>query len=716
MKVRNTTTGEILRLALQPFAKGGEGLLYRVVAPEHYISFVAKIYHLDKRTLQRYHKLRYLMLNPPVFEQEEQASLISWPTALLEKQQRFIGFLMPFAKGELLEILATAQLPKSLPKKWQRFKLGTTGALKLRQKVCFNVAVALYHIHKTGHYVMVDLKPDNILIQENGLISLVDMDSVEIVDGNQVLFPAAMATPEFAPPEFHTLKRTTKGIAISWDRFSMAVIFYKILLGIHPFAATSKGRFDEAVSLGEKLRYGLYVHNPPCQPYLKIIPRLHEAFSKLPIVVQSLFNLCFIEGIEKPSFRPNAEEWCLALDASKKEEETALIYEIKNTYSELTIPPLVFFDNSIFENSFDTIFSKPIKKELPQIIKKISSNNQIWCKKGLQGLSLFSIVIAIGFYYSVWEIALFFGVLSIIFGGINWFRKKEIKKDKNGESRQSFFSNLSIDSKWKLLFNQEIEVLFTVYQEQKKQYQVLVTAYYQEVEQLQKKWEQTYLLARKNCISLNREKREKVNEVIQERNGQLLWKQFTGKTVQQKQNFLKKKYLPNQLQQLIKKKEQQVQKIDNKHQHSWRKLEDAFYQRLEEIDQTIVYQKASMKGKEEEVFIAARQKIINAIQAQKKLAQETYKTGEALLKTSVNNYCEQLEAIESVATNKKMLLDQTFERKFQRLINQIEMDQKKAHKMLKNIQNKFLEDYKLLLQPIWSKLKGLGMSNLEFLN
>ncbi|BDS11757.1 protein kinase domain-containing protein [Aureispira anguillae] len=708
MKVRNTTTSEILQLASTPFARGGEGLLYRVVAPKGYAAIVAKIYHPPKRTKERWNKLRYLVQNPPVFENKEQAMLISWPIALLEKKQAFMGFLMPFANGELLEVLATTKLPQYLSEEWQRFKLGTIQASKLRQKVCFNIAVALYHIHKTGHYVMVDLKPDNILIQQNGLVSLVDMDSVEIVNGNQTLFAAAMATPEFAPPEFHQLTKRTQAIPISWDQFSIAIIFYKVLLGIHPFAATTQGKYETAVGLGQKVKHGLYVHNKVYQDYFDTIPFPHAAFYQLPTVLQYLFNRCFIQGIQRLGARPTAEDWCLAL-GEEKEEAEAPTYFIPMDGLTLETPALEIASNSIFVHSFEATFGATISKQSSQLIDKIKEEQRSWKKligKSLLGVAALGTVVFLGIKY--------YFVLPIVFIAalLLWYNQR---KQKRQDPTPIFLpTTLHVATKWKPLLNEKIQLLFEGYQNQKKAYQQLISSFYQTSGELQKKWEENTKVYKKKCRQLNQEKWQKNVAITQERNQQPLWKQFVGRTSEEKQRFLKKKYLPSCLQNLADEQQQKIKTIDAEHQAIWQDLEYKFYEELDLISKNVSFQRVKAKKEAEDRFVEARQKIIDAIQAQKKETNQYYEAQQKIIKDSVHNYCEQLDAIESLALNKKMLLNQRLDLKYKTLLSEMELEQMALKKALTTLEKDFDTKYEQLLEPLQIMLKKLGLvMNLE---
>ncbi|CAA6804499.1 MAG: Serine/threonine protein kinase [uncultured Aureispira sp.] len=654
MKVRHTSTHEMLILEKTPFAQGGEGSLYKVLTPIIYQHLVAKIYHSNKRTKQRQHKLRYLIEHPPVFESKTQQQLISWPMGLLEQGQRFVGFLMPRVEGELLEVLATAKLPKSLSKKWQRFKLGTDGALALRQKVCFNIAVALYHIHETGHYVMVDLKPDNILIQPNGLISLVDMDSIEIVAGNQVLFPAAMATPEFAPPEFHVLQRSAAALPISWDAFSMAIIFYKILLGIHPFAATTKGRYETATGLGEKLKHGLYVHNKKQQACFAIIPPLHQAFYKLPTVLQYLFNLCFVHGIAKPTARPSAEDWCLVF-GEEQTPDKQVSYQLEPKELDLYQPKLEAENSHWLTGSFEELFKRRIQEAAPSILKRIKKEQQN-------------------------------GLLSV--KGL-WKRMAQPFQAKIEYS--TVVQNLSIEEipvKWQPFFYQKVQLLFDLHSQKKTYYKEEDLAAQLKVTELQAEWQAYQSTYFDKCHQLKKSYRKKCFEVNQNRNEQPLWKAFVGKTVARKQAFLKQKYLPVQEQDLAETYQQKTKVIDTFYQPKWEALEKAHYERLDQINKN-KKQTVLKKQEEETHFVKERQLIIEAIQSEKDAAKLEYTSHKKLLDFSIKNYIEQLEAIESNAANQIKVIEQSATLKFMKLADDALLKKQELNRRLLDLETSF---------------------------
>lgn len=298
-----------------PFASGGEGALFEILQPTNLQNCVAKIFHKNKRDPQKESKIDYLITHPPIFKGNPQEDPIVWVKyALHSANGEFMGFIMPKATGEKLEVLTAPKLPKRLGNEWNRFRFGNDDAMRYRLLVCYNIASALRTIHETGKYVLVDLKPDNILIKSNGVVSIVDTDSIEVIENGQTLFPATVATPEYTPAEYYKgIKPGKVTIDASWDCFSLAVIYYRLLFGVHPYAATSKAPYDNINALGDKIKHGLFVHDPNRLKDFVVVPPPHRKFASVDRTLRKLFLKTFVDGANQPELRPSAEDWGQAL-------------------------------------------------------------------------------------------------------------------------------------------------------------------------------------------------------------------------------------------------------------------------------------------------------------------------------------------------------------------------------------------------------------------
>jgi serine/threonine protein kinase len=316
-------SGILITLSAKPFAGGGEGNLYKIKAPQKLRKYVAKLYHQHKLSPTRERKINYLAAYPPIQSDENAGAhnSVIWVKDALYDRGKFVGFIMPYTEGEKLEILCTPKIPKKLRREWARFDFKKSHkALEMRLKLSFNICAAIHQVHSMERYVLVDMKPDNIVIQTNGLVSIVDTDSVEVVESGKSLFDAPVATPEYTPPEHYRKLDYDPTEREAWDRFGLGVILYKLLFGIHPFAASSGGSYEQLTTLHDKIKHGLFVHHPAKKSSFKIIPPPHKAFYKLDKSLQDLFFRCFIEGHDDPDARPSAEEWCAAILLSLDDE------------------------------------------------------------------------------------------------------------------------------------------------------------------------------------------------------------------------------------------------------------------------------------------------------------------------------------------------------------------------------------------------------------
>lgn len=240
--------------------------------------------------------------------------IIGWPVEqVFDKNGVFVGFVMPLAFPESIQLteLTTPPLRKTLGEEWiNRYEWRDDKEhLVSRLKLIYNIAAPVFHMHFTGKYVLKDFKPENVLITYQGKVTIVDIDSIQISDGDKLLFPGTASTPNYIPPEFYNkgVGKTLDSIVDkSWDQFAMGVVFYQILMGIHPFVVTPKNlRADGSNDLYHNIASGLF----PFGEYRKkieITPPPHNRFKELPKELQNLFVRALSDDYEN---RSGADEW-----------------------------------------------------------------------------------------------------------------------------------------------------------------------------------------------------------------------------------------------------------------------------------------------------------------------------------------------------------------------------------------------------------------------
>jgi DNA-binding helix-hairpin-helix protein with protein kinase domain len=313
MSLTLTTSGrQTVVVEDNPFASGGEGAVHRIVSPPAYSGRCAKLYFQQYRTKARERKIEFMVGNPlPNLDGMRRGGCtICWPTELLYQRNKFVGFVMPraFDNSALLYELCTPVI-KRLPAVWKAKYDRTKGkGVESRMKLCVNIAAAINFVHSQGKYVFVDFKPQNILVTDDGRVSLIDLDSIQIANNGKVVFPAQAATPEYVPLEGNHINPSRDIIPETWDRFSLAVVFYELLFGLHPYAASYQGQYKDSSTVADSIRNGLFVFGSK-KNYVYRRPPLHDNFARIPPALQGMFIRAFDKGHTNPVLRPKAAEW-----------------------------------------------------------------------------------------------------------------------------------------------------------------------------------------------------------------------------------------------------------------------------------------------------------------------------------------------------------------------------------------------------------------------
>lgn len=309
-----------------PIATGGEGDVHIVEGSLPALrGTLIKVYRDLSRAAARLNKIDSLIRNPPPVVTHLQANtgsnepLLAWPTHLVYNSRgQFIGFIMPRVEHaiQLQELCSTSNRVEARHgATWRRFKYQSTGSPALRLKLARNLAAALNSVHESGRYVLVDLKPANVLVRANGLLTLVDVDSVQVTENGLLLHRGPVATPPYTPPEGQRLQNIASApLGATWDLFSFAVIVYELLLGIHPFTGHSIDRQTgcDLTTPEEKIERG-YFANGRERGAFRLIPPPHARFNRLPHELRRLFLRCFDDGHANAAARPSAADWYVAI-------------------------------------------------------------------------------------------------------------------------------------------------------------------------------------------------------------------------------------------------------------------------------------------------------------------------------------------------------------------------------------------------------------------
>ena len=342
MEVYTKTRDRVL-ISDEALASGGEGEVRLITSSlPKYKNSCVKIYYQKRRTPQLEARIAFMAANPP-----EQiignGYMLGWPQeAIYDAENQFLGFVMPiaFPDSKQLTYLTTPKVSPRLGQEWhnkyaQDPKCSIEQrkyALLSRLKLLHNIAIPVYLLHRTGKYVLKDFKPQNVLVTHDGRVTIVDMDSIQIVDNGNLLFPGTAATVDYIPTEFHTHgvgRIPNVPLEKSWDHFAMGTVFYQILFGLHPYVVTPKFQNDDSSNeISKNIASDLFPFGSN-RHQIESYPPPHDRFTKLPPQVQDMFKRCFSAN---PESRPSAEDW--------GKELHSIITQIGNVPVPKTLPPV----------------------------------------------------------------------------------------------------------------------------------------------------------------------------------------------------------------------------------------------------------------------------------------------------------------------------------------------------------------------------------------
>lgn len=129
-----------------------------------------------------------------------------------------IYFVMKYYKGGELykHLLAKKRFPESEAKFYAA-----------------QIALALGELHRKK-IIYRDMKPENILLDEDGYIALADFGLAKIVDENRLAMTFC-GTPEYIAPE--TIKGGGYGRSVDW--WGLGILLYELIVGVPPFHSSN---------------------------------------------------------------------------------------------------------------------------------------------------------------------------------------------------------------------------------------------------------------------------------------------------------------------------------------------------------------------------------------------------------------------------------------------------------------------------------------------
>lgn len=116
-------------------------------------------------------------------------------------------------------------------------------SIQRRVRLFLDVLTAVSHAH-ANLIVHRDLKPSNVLVNESGIVKLLDFSIAKLIEGDDASRltqeAGSVMTPKYAAPE-----QVTGGtITTATDVYSLGVLLYELLSGQHPYGSAVKSSSD----------------------------------------------------------------------------------------------------------------------------------------------------------------------------------------------------------------------------------------------------------------------------------------------------------------------------------------------------------------------------------------------------------------------------------------------------------------------------------------
>ncbi|MBD2568630.1 protein kinase domain-containing protein [Anabaena lutea] len=368
------STGKSIIL-LSEIVNSGEAKIWRT----NQNGYLAKIYHSP--TPERVQKLAVMIAHPPT-EPNSHLHHVSfaWPkSALKNAQGDCVGFLMPEIKDgkELLDVYN--------PRRRKALKLEIDW--RFLHTTALNIVSIIEALHAAG-YVLGDIKPQNILVNNRALPSIIDTDSFQVKNPkNGKVYYCLVGSEGYTPPEligkdFDSIEQTE-----IHDRFRLGVIIYQLLFGgNNPFQGKWTGA-GETPDINELICQGLWVNGST-----NLIAAVARTIP-LEIVhpeVQQCFLKCFNDGHKNPNFRPTARKWLEALKVGN--DRLTICGRVDSHYYSRTYGKCYWCDRST--NLGVDIFPGVVKAKpsavvestsKPQVVNKVSKPGDIPIFSGHSG-------------------------------------------------------------------------------------------------------------------------------------------------------------------------------------------------------------------------------------------------------------------------------------------------------------------------------------------
>lgn len=306
-------------VCVKMLGKGMFGNVFLTVHKSKKVFYALKT--VDRRKIYAYELQESLILERKVLMQLDHIFIMKLVKTLKDKKR--IYFVLEYVRGmDLFDVIRKMQLVSEDDTRFYSSCL----------------IVILQHLHDRD-IIYRDLKPENVVVDEEGYLKLIDFGTAKIVNGRTYTI---VGTPHYMAPE--VILR--KGYTVAVDYWSLGVLLYELLFERVPFADEEEDPMViYEIVLTARLKY----------------PRLQKPMNEVKSVIDQLLNknpsLRMGAGFEKLKSHP----WFSFIDWEK-----LLCKEIKAPYLpkvKKLDPDLVLQYNG--DKSLDGFMAKEEKGDLP---------------------------------------------------------------------------------------------------------------------------------------------------------------------------------------------------------------------------------------------------------------------------------------------------------------------------------------------------------------
>merc|ERR1712110_746405 len=109
------------------------------------------------------------------------------------------------------------------------------------------VALGLGHLH-TKNIIYRDLKPENVLVGEDGYLLVCDFGISKLIDADkgEVTY-SRCGTVEYMAPEMLKAKKGRHGYDFRVDWWALGTLMYELMIGIPPFYHHNQHKMDKMI-------------------------------------------------------------------------------------------------------------------------------------------------------------------------------------------------------------------------------------------------------------------------------------------------------------------------------------------------------------------------------------------------------------------------------------------------------------------------------------